>query len=223
MAFTQQPLIPSNYKMKLIKDLGQVPSKGNPNRSYRHAIFECPICNTHFECRATGTKAHNQESCGVCAKTKHNLYKHPLYPIWNGIIQRCYNTKRKDYPRYGGAGVTVFSLWKDSPLEFITWCEANGWEPGLVVDKDIKSKELGLTIHIYSPDTVSFITTQENAHEANAKTVLQFTLDGILLNEYSSCTSAALSLGKPKAFKSAIANACRGTTKSSLGFIWQFK
>ena len=223
MAFIQQPLIPSNYKMKFIKDLGQVPSKSNPKRSYRHAIFECPICNRHFECRAVGTKVYAQESCGECANKKHNLYKHPLYAVWNSIIQRCYNPNRKDYPKYGGLGVTVYEDWIHSPIMFIEWCMSNGWEPGLVVDKDIKSKLLNYTTPKYSPETISFITTQENSEEANAKAVLQFSKDGTLLSEYKSCTAAAIALGKTKVSKSSIANACRGITKSAFGFIWKFK
>lgn len=222
MAFKQQPLDPSSYKMKLIQDLGQVQSKSNPLRKVRHAIFECPICLTHFECRAVGAKAHSQESCGTCANKTHNLTSHPLYAVWNSIIQRCYNPKRKDYHRYGGAGVTVYDPWKQDPTLFIQWCETNGWKPGLVVDKDIKSKSLDLT-PIYSPDTLSFITIQENAEEANAKTVIQLDLDNNFVAEHISCTAAALSLGKSKTAKSSIANACRGVTKTAFNFKWQFK
>lgn len=221
MAFKQQPLIPSEYKMKLIQDIGQVPSKSNPNRSYRHAIFECPKCNKHFEARATGAKARTQESCFNCIGD-HNLSRDPLYAIWNGIRQRCYNPKRKDYPRYGGVGVTMCPEWKDSPESFITWCKSNGWRSGLVVDKDIKSKELGLSTPIYSPDTISFITTQQNAKAANAKKVLQYSLDNQYIATFESCVDAALSLSKPYSAKSAIANCCRGISRTAYGFIWKF-
>ena len=221
MAFTQQPLIPSDYKMKLIQDLGRVPSKSNPHRFYRHAIFECPKCKQHFEARATGPKARTQESCISCIGD-HKLSKDPLYAIWNGIRQRCYNPKRKDYPKYGGIGVTMCEEWKDSPESFITWCKANGWSPELVVDKDIKSAQLGLDIPIYSPETISFITTQENAKAANAKQVSQYTIDNEYIATFDSCVDAALSLSKPYAAKSAIANCCRGVNHTAYGFIWKY-
>lgn len=220
MAFKPQPLDFSSYKMKVIQDLGQVQSKANPNRFVRHALFECPICLTHFEARAVGAKAHSQTSCSKCTGT-HNLSKHPLYAIWNGIRQRCYNPKRKDYFRYGGAGVTMFEDWIENPSLFISWCEENGWLPELVIDKDIKSNILGIT-PIYSPDTISFITATENAKAASAKKVTQFSLDGTILSIHDSCTEAALSLGKPKTAKSSIANCCRGITNTAFGFIWKF-
>lgn len=39
--------------------------------------------------------------------------RHPLYPIWNGMMTRCYNPNAKDYPRYGGRGVVVVARWHD--------------------------------------------------------------------------------------------------------------
>ena len=223
MAFKLQPLNQEEYQMKIVEDLGQVPSKTNPSRSYRHAIFECSICHSHFEARATGTAAKNQTKCSTCAKTKFRQSDHPLYAIWNGIKQRCYSPARKDYHKYGGKGVTMCDEWKDDPKLFIEWCEANGWIPGLVVDKDIKSAQLGISPAIYSPETISFITTQENAEEANAKVVLQYTLDGDLICEHHSVTSATLSLGKPKTSKAAIANCCRGLTHTAFNYKWKYK
>lgn len=223
MAFSQQPLNPSDYKMPLIQDLGQVPSKGNPTRKQRLAIFECPTCKIHFTCRATGSMARSQTSCGSCSGKSHGMYDHPLYPIWNSINQRCYNPKRKDYSRYGGIGVTMDPTWANDPAAFIIWCEANGWTSDLVVDKDIKSAALGISPAIYAPHTISFITAQQNAEEANAKAVLQLDMNGVILAEFVSCTAAALALGKTKVAKSSIANCCRGIAKSAFGFKWIFK
>lgn len=221
MAFKQQPLLQENYKMKIIKDLGKVPSKTNPNRFYRHAIFECPVCLNPFEARASGTVAKNQSSCCNCTG-KHNYAKHPLYAIWNGIRQRCYNPKRKDYYKYGGKGVTMSPEWKDDVTAFIKWCENNGWNPNLVVDKDIKSRELGINPPIYSPETISFITTQQNAAEANGKKVAQYTLEGEFIQTFETCVEAAIYLGKPSTAKTSIAKCSRGEQHTAFGFKWKF-
>lgn len=37
--------------------------------------------------------------------------KLPEYKIWTGIVARCVNAKHKDYPRYGGRGISVCALW----------------------------------------------------------------------------------------------------------------
>ena len=39
-------------------------------------------------------------------KTRHD------YWLWHGIIRRCTNPSAKDFPRYGGAGVTVCDRWR---------------------------------------------------------------------------------------------------------------
>lgn len=40
---------------------------------------------------------------------------HPYYDkaksVWNNMVSRCYNTEDKDYPRYGGKGVTISNTW----------------------------------------------------------------------------------------------------------------
>lgn len=46
-------------------------------------------------------------------KVTHGLYGHPLYRMWNAMIQRCYNPKQKCYPNYGGRGIRVCNRWRD--------------------------------------------------------------------------------------------------------------
>ena len=221
MAFKQLPLNQSDYVMTIVQDLGNIASESSPNNSYRYAIFECTVCKTHFKARATGKAAKAQTCCSNCTGT-HNLSRHPLYAIWNGIRQRCYSPKRKDYPRYGGIGVIMDPSWKDDPSAFISWCLANGWDSSLVIDKDIKSAQLGISPAIYSPLTLSFITAQQNAKAACGKHVNQYTLDGIFITSYESCTDAAVALGKLPVAKSSIANCCRGLNHTAFGFKWSF-
>lgn len=44
-----------------------------------------------------------------------------LYHVWCDINGRCYNTKRENYERYGGKGVTMCDEWKDSFDAFRKW------------------------------------------------------------------------------------------------------
>jgi len=220
MAFKQQPLDQANFKMKIIKDLGQQYTSAESSRRYRCAIFECTKCKKHFKARAVGKAAYAQLLCQDCTRAPKQYYKHPLYAIWNGIKQRCYSPKRKDYHKYGGKGVTMADEWKNDANAFIDWCLTNGWNNKLVVDKDIKSRELGINPTVYSPETISFISTQQNAEEANAKAVQQYSLEGALIAEFPSTAKAGLYVGVGK---SSIANCCRGLSKTSKGYVWKYK
>ena len=220
---TLKPLLQEEFTMKIIKDLGKTTANENTTRIGRYAIFECTICNKHFKARASGTTARKQTCCQKCTRSEDKIYKHPIYSIWNGIKQRCYSPKRKDYHKYGGIGVTMSEEFKNSVHAFSTFCFENGWKPELVVDKDIKCRELGISPTIYSRETLSFITAQQNAEEANAKVVMQYTLDNKFIAEYVSTVSAALSIGKEKQASLSIAKCCRGVSHTAYGFKWKYK
>lgn len=43
--------------------------------------------------------------------------------------KRCYNHDRKEYPIYGGRGITVCKMWRDSYKNFKKWALAHGYDP----------------------------------------------------------------------------------------------
>ena len=108
-------------------------------------------------------------SCGcveLARKTRHGYRKakdtHPAYRAYRGMMDRCYNPKTSSYQWYGAKGVTVCDEWKDNPKAFIDWAIANGWQPGLHIDKDILCDEKGIHPHVYSPDTCQWVTAGVN-------------------------------------------------------------
>ena len=214
-----KPLNESNYKMKLIKDLGVLPTP-NGVRKQHYGLFECNTCKKHFKALALSNTAFMQTQCKECANKRNANYKHPLYSIWNGIKQRCYSNKRKDYNRYGGRGVTMCDEWKNNAQSFIDWCLSNGWKQGLEVDKDIKCRELNISPTIYAKHTITFITSSKNSTEARGKTVVQFSLDGKKLKEFDSTVLAGKHVNRDK---STIQKACRGENKTCAGYIWKYK
>lgn len=38
---------------------------------------------------------------------------HPLYRIWQGMLDRCHNPNNKSYHRYGGRGIVVCTRWRN--------------------------------------------------------------------------------------------------------------
>ena len=54
------------------------------------------------------------KSCGclwIKSITTHNRYNSPIYSVWEGIKQRCFNPNHKAYKNYGGRGILLSKEW----------------------------------------------------------------------------------------------------------------
>lgn len=65
----------------------------------------------------------------------HGLTKHPLYKVWAGMKQRCYNRKDQRYKDYGGRGITVCKEWIHDAQIFIEWAINEGWKNNSIIDR----------------------------------------------------------------------------------------
>jgi len=50
----------------------------------------------------------------VSLNTTHGMGNTPEYHSWCSMLGRCFNTKDKSWPRYGGRGITVCEDWQES-------------------------------------------------------------------------------------------------------------
>lgn len=206
----------SKFKMKFIKDI----------RSKRkgHYLMECSNCEKHIEVRMDAVE-RGQKYCEECNfdinSTAGGLSKtSKLYPIWHSMMRRCYDPKRKDYGRYGEIGVTVSQEFHDFST-FHDFCMNNGWEDGLHVEKDKLCIEKSISPHIYSRETICFISPSENSRIASGKRIDRFNLNGEYIDTFSSAIEAAEAIGIPRQNDN-ITSACRGKIKTSSGYIWKY-
>lgn len=86
--------------------------------------------------------------------TTHGFSKSNLYKTWANIKTRCYNKNNKAYKWYGAKGVTMCNEWLNDFCVFKTWAEANGYKPGLTIDR-INPFEG------YFPENCRWVTIQE--------------------------------------------------------------
>lgn len=98
-------------------------------------LFHCD-CGKEKILRGNQIVYGTTKSCGCLQadlKTTHGLYYHPLYKIWNAMMQRCYNEDQEAYVNYGDRGITVCSRWQEVE-HFIEDMESSYCE-GLTIER----------------------------------------------------------------------------------------
>jgi hypothetical protein len=78
-------------------------------------------CGTEVIARNSHVRRGLKKSCGCLSKelaskrlTKHGGKGTPEYSSWGAMKGRCENPFHKDYPNYGGRGITVCEDWSKS-------------------------------------------------------------------------------------------------------------
>lgn len=82
---------------------------------HKHRLWECLCdCGETTIVPLQALTSGNTGSCG-CAEgfRKHGGSAKGSYYTWRGMMRRCYNSKDKDFYKYGGVGVTVQESWHD--------------------------------------------------------------------------------------------------------------
>lgn len=95
--------------------------------------------------RPTGKPAWNRT---------HGCEPRGLYTVWRRMRDRCRNPNDADYPGWGGRGIKVTPEW-DRFETFRDWALANGWRPGLWIDRVDNDGD-------YEPGNCRFATPKEN-------------------------------------------------------------
>jgi hypothetical protein len=63
-------------------------------------------------CLKKEVDAQKAKSMGS-ANTRHGMSRTRIYKIWDKMKSRCINPNDKDYPKYGGRGITFDPRWND--------------------------------------------------------------------------------------------------------------
>ena len=129
----RKPLPTEINGVKVISDCGIGYLHTNSKSKVRIAMVECPDCKEHRKVNIYALKNADNVTCPKCANvgTNNGMYKHGeantslqrasrTHRLWNGIKARCYNPNNKDYPRYGGRGITMCTEWQEF-VDFKSW------------------------------------------------------------------------------------------------------
>jgi len=85
--------------------------------------------------------------------TKHGGRNTAEYRAWRGMKERCLNPNSKDYPNYGGRGITVCNEWRNNFAAFLAHV---GKRPSSKLQLDRKDNRFG-----YVPGNVRWATVSQ--------------------------------------------------------------
>jgi hypothetical protein len=159
-------LVGSHFGRLTLLAVGEERTVGQKGRHARFCPFRCD-CGQEILLRWDDVRSGRTMSCG-CHRSNasaerrrtHGDSTAQLYKCWRGMCERCTYARHRDYKNYGGRGITVCDEWQEYP-QFKAWCIANGYAPGLQIDRIDNNKG-------YSPDNcrwVDCITNSRNTRQ----------------------------------------------------------
>ena len=120
-------------------------------------------------------------NCYLVPISRHKQTYNRLYSEHHSMIQRCYYTKNKSYPRYGGRGVVVCDEWRKDKQAFFDWALANGYKDNLTIDRIDNSKG-------YSPDNCRWVTKRQQANNRRSNHLITANGETHTVSEWADIT-----------------------------------
>jgi hypothetical protein len=117
---TLQALLFKEFVMKFIDRTGKVFGKLTVieqagRDKLKKVLWRCRCeCGNETVVVSGSLITGNTTSCGcIVPNLKHGGTGKGSYNTWRAMMRRCYSPKDKDYPRWGGRGITVHASWHD--------------------------------------------------------------------------------------------------------------
>ena len=154
-------------------------------------LCKCDCGNTTIATKSDLVRGH-KKSCGCYklerisqAKKTHGESDATLYHKWEGIKQRTLNESCKDYPNYGGRGITVCKEWAESFETFRDWALANGYRDNLTIDrKDTDGN--------YCPENCRWATPREQANNRRSNRTIEHNGESRTLKQWADIAGMSL-------------------------------
>ena len=138
----------------------------------------------------------NESGKFICS---HGMYGTRLYHIWNNMKGRCFNKNNKDYPDYGGRGISVCDEWKYSAEKFFEWSILHGYKKYLSIDRIDNNKG-------YSPENCQWISNKQQQRNKRNNHIVSFNGESHCVSEWADITGIS-----------------KGTIASRIRYGWNIK
>lgn len=157
-------------KFKIIRDLG---TDKHGFRKVEIEFLTTGYRNTVFLSRVKAGAVRDPYypsiyGVGYIGNTYTNKDHLVLYKIWHSMISRCYNENDKQYPVYGGIGITVDPRWHSFENYVNDVQQLDGYNgklkdrEGYQLDKDYLQQSIPKCNRVYSKDTCIWLPIRDN-------------------------------------------------------------
>lgn len=129
-------------------------------RLYESGLYDREVAKIIGVCPNTILNWRKRKELPANGKNAHIVHTKPsiersIYCVWSTMIYRCENPQRRDFPHYGGRGISVCDEWHDFET-FMDWAIKNGYDFGLELDRE--NNDNG-----YNPNNCRFVTHKINS------------------------------------------------------------
>lgn len=101
-----------------------------------------------------------------------------LKSVYRAMKNRCINTNRHNYHRYGGRGIKVCKEWLDNIELFVKWSLENGYRQGLQLDRIDNDGD-------YTPENCRWVTPKKNANNKESNVLITYNNETKSIAEWS--------------------------------------
>lgn len=165
--------------------------KPNGKNKYGHVLWLCRCeCGNEKTINANSLTSGKTKSCGCLNTEKHKTHPNRkthgmtgtrLNRIWKRMKSRCTNEKLKDYPLYGGRGISVCDEWKNSFQAFYDWSMSHGYSDELTIDRiDVNGN--------YEPSNCRWITVKEQNNNRRNNRLININGEIKTASQWIECT-----------------------------------
>lgn len=140
--------------------------------SEKNHIAKCKChCGNYFNCKLYDLTSNKKYiiGCNKCSNNGFKMWEEKSYRprlkrIYNGMLQRCYNSECKDYKWYGEKGIKVCKEWLNEFTNFYNWAINNEYKEHLSIDRIDSEGD-------YEPNNCRWATSiqQQNNRKNNVK------------------------------------------------------
>lgn len=143
-------------------------------------------CGNKTKVTGSGLKSGNTKSCGCYQKERVSQYETTHgesvkgsvtaeYRIWQGMKNRCYNLKSKDYKYYGKRGIKICESWLNSYETFLKDMGRRTTQ-NHTIDRIDPNKD-------YSPENCRWIPNEEQVNTRRSTILYEYNGQLLTLNK----------------------------------------